>query len=265
MLPGSSRAMLAAGFLLLVAPLVSSGAALVPLPPELGQPMSPAPCMDLCPDMTVEAGALNPYFTNVNYSATSCEVQEGMTPPGPQKIVRFTSALANHGFGDLLVGNPSGNPENFYYSACHRHWHTRDYADYRVWEPADYQAYKDLRLTHPFFPADQLIGMLPADQQPIKGMKAGWCVMDVRPSASTLPGGNIINNLITTGAKYNCGNMGVSAGYADVYGSGISGQWVVITGVPAGSYLLEVEVNANHHYQELNYWNNSVTKSITIS
>jgi hypothetical protein len=37
--------------------------------------------------------------------------------------------------------------------------------------------------------------------------------------------------------------MGISAGYGDVYLRDLPGQWVDVTDLPAGEYLLEVEVN----------------------
>jgi hypothetical protein len=35
---------------------------------------------------------------------------------------------------------------------------------------------------------------------------------------------------------YNCGNMGISAGCADVYGSGTTCNWIDITDVDTGDY-----------------------------
>ena len=43
---------------------------------------------------------------------------------------------------------------------------------------------------------------------------------------------------------YTCGNQGITAGWADLYSKFLSGQWVDITGVPDGDYILHVEVNA---------------------
>ena len=53
-----------------------------------------------------------------------------------------------------------------------------------------------------------------------------------------------------------CGYQGISAGWADVYHRGLDCQWIDITGVPSGRYVLEVAINPAHVIQEHNYSNN---------
>jgi hypothetical protein len=63
----------------------------------------------------------------------------------------------------------------------------------------------------------------------------------------------------------NCAhNQGISRGWADEYGFGLDGQWVDITGVPAGHYVLEAEVNPAHFYREMDYANNSGAVLVAI-
>jgi len=206
----------------------------------------PGMCLGVCADVMPDPTAIQPSLSTINYSATSCAVQEGMTPPGPQSVVRLTTAIPNYGLGDFRVGNPQINPENFYWSACHGHYHTRDYASYRVWKPEGWAAWTALRAATNQ-PSSVLLPLIPPELQPVSGGKQGFCVLDVR---------NYIPGMPAHG--YGCSTMGISSGWADVYSSGITGQWVVITGVPSGNYVLEVEVNAQRLFLESEFTNNSV-------
>ena len=44
-------------------------------------------------------------------------------------------------------------------------------------------------------------------------------------------------------AKYGCGDMGISAACADIYGAGLACQWLDITNIPAGRYTMVIRVN----------------------
>lgn len=84
------------------------------------------------------------------------------------------------------------------------------------------------------------------------GHKNGYCVMD-----------------LCGFGQFNCGNMGISAGCYDVYGSGTQCQWIDITDVPTGDYRLAVIINAQHlpdafGHQEINYVNNALQVCIHI-
>ena len=65
--------------------------------------------------------------------------------------------------------------------------------------------------------------------------------------------------------KYNCLNQGIQAGWYDNYGSGLTCQWVDITGVPPGTYTLEVTVNPFGALKEGNYANNIASVSVTVT
>ena len=88
------------------------------------------------------------------------------------------------------------------------------------------------------------------------GFKNGFCVLDL---------------VCTTGtAQYGCGNMGITAGCGDIYSSGLQCQWVDITDVDTGNYILAIKVNwdqspdALGHYEQ-SYNNNWAQVCIHIS
>src|SRR5205809_427368 len=90
--------------------------------------------------------------------------------------------------------------------------------------------------------------------QAAAGLKIGFCLLDSIRWDANAP----------SRAKYDCGNQGIQQGWGDVYDSTLDGQWIDITGVPDGSYTLEMEVNPEHRLPESNYNNNITRIQITI-
>lgn len=159
------------------------------------------------PDLTVDQARL---VSSLNLSATTvaqgdCYIAEGcLTGYGTREIVRFDTRIENIGDLDYYIGTPSANPDQFETQNCHGHTHYKGYAEYLLYD---------------------------AQGQALSvGFKNGFCVMDIDCAG----GGS---------GQYGCGNMGISAGCADVYGSGTSCNWLDITGVPEGTYTLVVRTN----------------------
>jgi hypothetical protein len=66
------------------------------------------------------------------------------------------------------------------------------------------------------------------------GFKNGFCVMDLECS----DGGT---------AKFGCSNMGITAQCGDIYDAGLECQWIDITDVDPGDYILRYEsIGINH-------------------
>jgi lysyl oxidase len=79
------------------------------------------------------------------------------------------------------------------------------------------------------------------DQPVIPGYKQAFCLMDVErtdPSAPRLAG------------LYSCGDQGVSAGWSDVYSSGLPCQFIAIDNLVDGDYRLLATTNYKQHVQE---------------
>lgn len=203
----------------------------------------------LCPDLWTDGERFDPFKQVRKFSATDCDVVEGSTVPGTRTLLRFRFTTPNTGLADLVVGAPNGNA--FEFSACHNHWHFKDYADYRLWTPEQYAEYDTLRLANPGVQAHEILDAKP-DLQPIRGDKRGFCVIDLIQYTLTPP-------------KYAlCNYQGISVGWADEYAPSLTGQYIDITGVPSGTYVLEAEVNSEQLYEESNYDNNRAAREVTI-
>jgi hypothetical protein len=189
------------------------------------------------PDLQVDADALrsSASIEEQTFSPTDCAMVEACVGgPGTRKLLKFDGTLRNLGDTDLILGEPQGNPL-FEYSACHDHYHLKDMMLYQLIDPASGR-------------------VVQAQGQPIVGRKQGFCIMDILPITAN-----------AGSAKYDCSYQGISVGWADVYDKTLDCQWLDITGVPPGHYILRVTVNPNSLYPEANSTNNAAETPVTIS
>ena len=126
----------------------------------------------------------------------NCYIVEGcLNGYGERELVRFTTHIKNIGDIDYYIGTTA---ESTPHSSSNgvtatTTGTTRGYAKYDL------------------FTMDGQ--MLPI------GFKNGFCVMDLECS----DGGTF---------QYGCSNMGISAHCGDIYGAGLSCQWIDVTGIP---------------------------------
>jgi hypothetical protein len=161
--------------------------------------------------------------STVTANTGNCWVAENcLTGYGQRTLIRFTTDIRNIGITDYFIGSPSTHPGQFSTVNCHGHAHYEGYAEYVLYPTT-------------------------GNRIPV-GFKNGFCVMDLSCPAG-IP------------AKYGCGNMGITAGCGDIYSSGLDCQWIDITDVPAGDYILAAKVNWDQSpdalgRSEMNYQNN---------
>jgi hypothetical protein len=86
------------------------------------------------------------------------------------------------------------------------------------------------------------------------GHKVGFCLEDVRAWSTTA----------SPTARYNCGNQGIQSGWADVYAAGLPCQYIDITGLDPGNYVLRMVVNPAGLLTESTTNNNVTTVPVVI-
>lgn len=187
------------------------------------------------PDLTI----MQPQFISslslgiVNAGAGDCRVAEScLNGYGARTVINFDTYIKNIGSQDYYIGSPSSHPTQFTTNNCHGHAHYEGYAEYRLYKPNG-----------------QAI--------PI-GFKNGFCVLDF----DGCPDGGT--------PKFSCGNMGISKQCGDIYHAGLDCQWIDITDVDTGNYVMAAKVNwdqsadALGHF-ESNYQNNWAQACIKIT
>ena len=71
------------------------------------------------------------------------------------------------------------------------------------------------------------------------GHKQAFCLEDIYKYAND-----------NKSSGYACASQGITSGWADSYYKQLSGQWIDITDVPAGDYIVHLEINAAHTFPE---------------
>jgi hypothetical protein len=231
------------------------------------------PCSDPrgCPDLSIDQGVLQGLISidMHTFAATDCAVVEGMATAGTRRMLLFGTQSNNDGPGALFLGNPADHPDWFDYSTCHGHYHIKDYAAYRLWTPAGYDRWKTLRAANPGLCAQQVMDANPdLAGQFVKGNKLGLCFWDVLMMGQISVASQSCTRIPDPQTYVSCDYAGLSVCWADIYEPGlygfVDGQWIDVTDLPDGQYVLENESNSTHLITEVSYTNNSAAVVIQI-
>ena len=145
------------------------------------------------------------------FDPTDCAIAEGVVGgSGYRRLLRFDTVIMNMGDGDLVVGDRS-DPLNpyapyFVFHSCHGHYHIQEFSKYEL-----------------FHTDGTTLAAI--------GVKQGFCMED-----NFKYGPNTSNG-------YDCAYQGITSGWGDWYYKQLVGQWVDITGVPPGEYIVRVTIN----------------------
>ncbi len=190
-----------------------------------------APCADLTVDRDDLLASI--LVDTRTFLPTDCAVVEGcILTTGLRRLLHFDTGTQNVGTADVVVGDPTANA-CFQWSACHQHYHFKGVGKYTLY---------------------QTDGTTVA----AVGHKQGFCLEDVEPIPSLTP------PPATPANPFTCQNQGLSVGWEDIYPNDIDCQWIDITGVAAGSYILSVVINSEEYLPESNYDNNEARVPVTI-
>jgi hypothetical protein len=200
-----------------------------PLPDSSPDAM-PGPDLTLNGPRAVADLAIDPQ----TFSAGDCELDPSeacVLAPGTRRVLRFAVETPNIGLEDLYLGTPGGGNPNFVYSPCHGHYHFEGYAVYTLQTPEG----------TPVAP----------------GRKQAFCLLDWHKFLVDDP-------TVSDNGMYQCFDQGIQRGWSDVYETRLPCQFLDITDVPDGDYILKVELNVNRTLYEMSYDNNSIEIPVTI-
>ncbi|XP_060693626.1 protein-lysine 6-oxidase-like [Hemiscyllium ocellatum] len=135
-------------------------------------------------------------------------------------LLRFPQRVKNQGTADFLPSRPRYSWE---WHSCHRHYHSMD----------EFSHYDLLDAT--------------THRKVAEGHKASFCLEDTSCDYGYY-------------RRYACTahSQGLSPGCYDTYNADIDCQWIDITDVKAGNYILKVSVNPSYLVPESDYGNNVV-------
>jgi hypothetical protein len=196
-------------------------------------------CLDevcMLPDlqMNAEAAEHSVRFAYQRFAVDSCELEEMcVSGSGRRLLLQFEGRVENWGPGDLDAGDEHDNPL-FEYSSCHEHFHFRDFTQYQL---------------------------LDRDGAAVAvGHKQSFCLVDMQE----IEGAHVPAPL---GMRPPAGHQAcsrLSAGWADIYGVGTPCQWIDVTDVPLGDYILSLSVNPSGVVPEASLDNNTVRVPVHI-
>ncbi|KAM6920215.1 protein-lysine 6-oxidase-like [Lycodopsis pacificus] len=183
---------------------------------------------DLIPDpYAIQAGA---YIQRMQMFALRCAAEENCLARSAYRpavkdidfrvLLRFPQKVKNQGTTDFLPVKPRYQWD---WHSCHQHFHSMEaFSNYDLLD-------------------------IVTERKVAEGHKASFCLEDTGCD----PGFR---------RRYACTShtQGLSPGCHDIYAANIDCQWIDITGVPPGNYILKVTVNPNFHVLESDFTNNIV-------
>ena len=218
------------------------------LPATIGAAAAP---VDRLPDLamaypsglriqTTDSGARRLRFTSMIVNVGDGPFETRSSRLAGQSRMRVNQRIYNNA-GGYRVLDTAGTAR--YSGDGHSHWHVRDIAHYELYA---------------------LSGKGPALRS---DAKVGFCFFDTNAYRLSLPRAPRTKQYSSAG----CGTRaslfiknGISVGWGDKYGSTLPRQWIDVSGLKAGDYLLKLTVDPLFQFQEIRHRNNCNWSRIRI-
>ncbi|HYX44892.1 MAG TPA: lysyl oxidase family protein [Acidimicrobiales bacterium] len=230
--PRSLVTSLALGTVLLVLAPAAAGAA-APRLPDLGM----APLRDFVIDRSGGARLLR--FTteivNVGTGRFALSGRRSSTSFGMMSVRQLLS------YDDGSVGTFRTQAVMEYSGDGHDHWHVRDLERYTL----------------------QRVG---SSREVGRGAKAGFCFFESDPYRLSLPGAPASPVYLGCGSQASTTvEVGLSVGWGDVYPWHMAFQWIDLTGLPSGDYIVRAQADPHAYFTEATTANNATWTRIRVS
>jgi hypothetical protein len=217
----------------------------------------------LLPDLV----ALRPERVEMGTQEAQCRLDE-MLEDGAMRCLRFDQIIANVGDGPLEVRyrwpDMLTDPQMFQrFYAADGTWQERSAGDYEFHASHGHFHLKAFALSRLWPVASSgRSGMAPLRQ----GLKNGFCLMDVQ---NPWFGRRISSVRRYFGSECDPSQRedllnGISVGWADRYNYHLPGQYIEVTGVEDGRYILETIVDPENRILEQSEENNSIRTFVEI-